>query len=123
MVKSPNENSDIDDYDDPAEYIDAALEEGWTLEADDFEGRPCAFCGELIDYADVMGDPDHEVPTYDIQVADPDAGEDEPYVDRHYFCSTDCRKSARGSVEWHLRGQTEHAAPDWIHVDDVDGVV
>ncbi|QCW05265.1 hypothetical protein [Natrinema pallidum] len=123
MVETPADKIDIEDYDSIDSYIDDALEAGWTLEAEDFEGRPCAYCGDLIDYADVMGDPEFDVPTYDIRVTDPDADGPEPYIDRHYFCSADCRDTARRSTEWHLTGQTEHVEPDRIHIDDVEGMI
>ena len=120
-MKSPADEHDIEDFDSVEEYIGACMDTGYTIEAADFEGRPCAFCGELIDFARVMRDPDVDVPTHDIEVGDPETGENEPYVDRHYFCSEDCRDEATGSVEWFFNGQTEHVEPDRIHVDDLEG--
>ena len=95
-MKSPGDKIDPADYDDVATYIAEAMAEGYTIEADDFEGRPCAYCGEVIPFADWP----QNVVTWDTPVVDPETGEKDPFIHRDYFCSEDCRSAAKHDGEW-----------------------
>lgn len=107
-------------YDDVRDAIEDAMAEGIEVTGEDFEGRPCAYCGGLIDYAELMQNPDKEIPTYHIRVHDPDEPEPEPYVDQYYFCSEECRDEARSSMEWHT-SPDDRDAVDRIHEDRLEG--
>lgn len=103
--------------DDIEEFIVEKMEEGLKIEAEDFEGRQCSYCGETIPFTDF---PDGVV-TWDIRVQDP--GEDpEPYFARHYFCSEDCKKSAQYDEEW-TRNGSEYEDPDMVPEDQLEGRV
>lgn len=102
-------------FDDLAEDIRERMEEGILVTAEDFEGRPCAYCGELIDFVDW---PDNVV-TWDVRVQEPGRDEPDPYVHRFYFCSESC-KSAYERSEEHLQGDASHGEFDEIHVDELD---
>lgn len=121
MVEGPGDKIDEDDYDSIEEYIADAMAEGYTIEASDFEGRPCSYCGELLDFAEWMQNPD-SVETWDIRVQDPDQSEPEPYYARYYFCSETCRKEARKDEGW-LTGESAHGEEDRIHKDELEGMV
>lgn len=108
--------------DDLENHIRSQLAEGIEVTAAAFEGRPCAKCGDLIDYAELMQTPGAEIPTYEIRVHDPDAVEPEPYVDRYYFCSEACRDAAKSSTDWHM-ADDDRDAVDRIHVDRLEGNV
>lgn len=121
MVETPGDDVDPEDYDDLATYIHDAMADGYTIEASDFEGRPCSYCGDLLDFAEWQRNPDAVV-TWDTRVHDPDCDEPEPYVHRDYFCSEECREQANRDVEWlqNIDGR-KHDDGDRIHVDDVEG--
>lgn len=119
MAKGPSDEIDVEDYDDLEAYIADAMAEGWTLEAEDFEGRQCAYCGDLIPFVDWP----EGVVTWDTEVVDPDTGETEPYIQRDYFCSEGCRHDAKRDAEWLQNPQDRPDEGDRIHVDDVDGRV
>lgn len=116
-MKSPKDRVDIDDYDSVEEYIAAAMKEGYVIEAEDFEGRPCAYCCETIPFTDF---PDGVV-TWDVRVQDP-GEEPEPYFSRNYFCSEDCKKSAQYDEEW-LRNGSECQDTDMVPEDQLEGMV
>lgn len=117
MVETPADKLDIEDYDDIETYIADAMAEGYTLEAADFEGRQCAYCGETIPFAEF---PDAAV-TWDVPIQEPGC-EPSGYVARHYFCSDDCRSDAKRDVQWNVDGEW-HEEPDRIHEDDIAGRV
>lgn len=121
MVETPDEKIDEDEFDSVEEYIAACMDAGYTIEAEDFEGRPCSYCGELLDFAEWMRDPDAVV-TWDIRVHEPDEPEPEPYFARYYFCSEECRDNATRDDGW-LTGETDYGEPNHIHEDDVEGHV
>ena len=106
----PSEKVDIEEYDSLGAYLSDAMDAGYTLEAEDFEGRDCAYCGETIPFVDW---PDGVV-TWDVRVHDPDEDEPEPYYARYYYCSEECRHDAKLEPE-------SHAEPTMIHVDDIEG--
>lgn len=116
-MKSPIDNLDKDpeDYDSVREYIADCMEAGYTIEAEDFEGRPCSYCGELIDFVDW---PDNVV-IWDIRVHDPDKDEPEPYVARYYFCSEDCKQESCSDEDW-LSGEGKYGEEDRLHIDEID---
>lgn len=119
MVKGPGDKIEKQDYDSIEEYIADAMAEGYTIEAEDFEGRPCSFCGELLDFAVWMRDPDAVV-TWDIRSHDPDEPEPEPYYFRYYYCSTECRTDAE-TVIVEQGSYEEFGEPDHIHKDELEG--
>lgn len=117
MVETPSDKIDKEDYENPTEYIEDAMEEGWTLEAEDFEGRRCAYCGEVLPFVDW---PDG-VETWDTPVLEPDSLEREPYVQRDYFCSEECIREARTDSHWLQSAHNRYDEGDRIHVDDLEG--
>lgn len=121
MVEGPSDKIDKDDYDSVAEYITDAMAEGYTIEASDFEGRPCTWCGDLLDFAEWMQDPSVVV-TWDIRVQDPDESEPEPYYARYYYCSEECKKADRRAV-MENSGMHPYGEEDRIHVDRLEGNV
>jgi len=116
-MKGPSDNIDKDDYDRVEEYISDAMAEGYTIEADDFAGRQCSYCGEVI--------PFHEWPEnvvmWDTRVQEIGKDEPEPYIQRDYFCSEQCKLDAQRDEAW-LRHEdgARHDEGDRIHVDDVE---
>lgn len=113
---SPKDKVDIEDFDSVGEYIAAAMEAGYTIEAEDFEGRPCSYCGTLIDFVDWP----ENVVAWDIREQDPD---DPPtgYYHRNYFCSDECKSNAMRDEAW-LSGEASHGEADVIHEDDLEGM-
>lgn len=93
-------------------------EDGIEVTGEDFEGRPCSYCGETIDFAEWQRDPDAAV-TWDIQIGDPETGETDDAVARHYFCSQECKRAAQRDEDW-IRGDAEHGEPDRIREEDLD---
>lgn len=107
MVKSPKDKLDIEDYDNPAEYISDAMEEGWTMEGSDFEGVPCSYCGRTVGFIGFMQNPDAELVTWDIRIQDIDDPEPEDAVMRYYFCHPQCKHYAQRDEAW-LSGEESY---------------
>ena len=96
--------------DDIREAIEEAMEEGFEVTAEDFEGRDCAYCGDLIPFTEWP----ENVVTWDIRVQEPGEPK-EPYFARYYYCSEECKKKAK-----HQGQDVEVADPDIIHEDEID---
>lgn len=92
MAKTPKDKLNIDDYDSVERWIADALDEGWTIEGEDFEGEQCHRCGEIVPFAEVQQDPDALI-IWDVELKDtPDE-----YA-RRYFCSDECKKAAQRAI-------------------------
>lgn len=109
MVQSPDD-IDPEDYDSIAEYLQDAFAEGFTIEAEDFEGRECDYCGDVIPFD---GWPENVV-MWDIPVQEPDDDEPDDYYARYYFCSEECKREFQ-------RDADASADPDMIHEDELEG--
>jgi len=102
--------------DDIEEYIRDKLENGIEVTADDFEGRPCFYCGEIIPFAEVQQNPDAVV-TWDVQVM----GEPDTYH-RDYFCSSECKSNAMTDPDY-LRDGSEYGDSDVLNIEMLDGKI
>jgi len=71
--------------DDLAEYIREQLEESKVVTADDLDGRPCTWCGDLIPFAEW-----ERAVVWDV----PEMGNKE-YVHRYHYCSEACLDADR----------------------------
>jgi hypothetical protein len=119
-MKKPNNNNDQDDYDSIEQYIADAMADGYTIEADDFEGRECACCGEIIPFTDWP----NNVVQWDIGERDMESNEDTNYFYRYYFCSEDCKKDAQElayTEGWPVSGKYGH--PDHIAEENSKGMI
>lgn len=105
MVETPKDKLDADEYDDLEAWIGDAMAEGYTIEAEDFEGRECQYCGETIPFVDWP----EAVVFWDVQLIDSDE-----YYARYHFCSDDCKKSAMWDEDW---------SAEWeeLHEDELEG--
>lgn len=112
MAETPKDKIDIEDFDSVEEYISAAMNEGWTITAEDFEGRPCAYCGELLEFVDWP----ENVVTWDIRIG---VEEKTEYFQRSYFCSEDCKKDAQYDEEW-LRDGSPYDEGDRLHESELE---
>jgi len=108
----------MDEYDSLVEYVSDAMADGYVIEAEDFEGRQCAYCGDMTPFVDF---PDG-VETWDVTVQEPNLDEPEPYVHRHYFCSEICKSDAKRDILWNTEPQW-HEEPEVIHVNELEGKV
>lgn len=116
-MKGPSDKIDVDDYDDLREYISDAMAEGYTIEAEDFEGRPCAYCGDTIPFVDWP----EGVVLWQTAVVDGETGGKEPYIQRDYFCSEECKHDAMRDAEWLAdENGRRHDDGDRIHVDELE---
>lgn len=116
MVKTPKEKVDIDDFDSVEEYIGAAMSGGWTLEAEDFEGRDCAYCGETIPFDEWS----ENVVMWDIPVQEP--GEEATgYYMRRYFCSDGCKREFMCDGEM-ARNGSPHQDADELHEREMEEI-
>jgi hypothetical protein len=95
------------------EYICDQLENGIEVTADDFEGRQCFYCGEMVSFVDVQQDPDALV-TWDVQVL----GDPNRYH-RDYFCSEECKSDAMRDPSY-LAGGSEYGDSDVLKTDDLE---
>lgn len=115
MVETPGDKIDPDEYDDVGEYIADAMAEGYTIEAEDFEGRPCAYCGEMIPFVEWP----ENVVMWDTEVQDMETGEKPGVIVRTYFCSEECKSSAVWDEEF-VRNGSEYQDPDRIDEDQLE---
>ena len=94
---------------DVEEYIREQMGEGIEVDADDFEGRECAYCEDTIPFTDWP----ENVVFWDVRIQEP-GEEPSEYFARYYLCSNSCKRELQrdpdASAEW-----------DEIHEDNLEG--
>lgn len=92
---------------DVAEHIAEQLAEPTKMTAEDFEGRLCCYCGEMVPWDDLV--------TWDIQIHEaPD------WVARNYFCSEECKRDSMNDAAFNKGEKTYYGEHDEIKKEDLD---
>jgi hypothetical protein len=92
---------------DVEEHIRKKMDEGITVDSNDFEGQNCAYCDELIPFTDWP----ENVVFWNVRIQEP--GEDATeFFARYYLCSETCKEKLQrdpdASAQW-----------DRIHEDEL----